>query len=129
AGVAAVTGAAEEFTGEGFTAMGDGSMTLIFSFSRGAAAWRRWSASAGLSADFVSDLVSADLVSEDLVSADLLSADLASGLASAFASVFASVLSWAFSTTAGRSAAVFSMMDFSELPLALTPAAGRCLTL
>jgi hypothetical protein len=99
-------------------------MTLIFSFSRGAAAWRRWSAglpavSAGLSADFTSDLGSTDLASADLVSA----------LASAFASVFASAFSWAFSTTADRSAAFFSMMAFSEIPLALTPAAGRLLTL
>ena len=53
----ATTGAAEEFTG----CTGDASMTRIFSFSRGAAAWRRWSASAGLSADFTSDLASADL--------------------------------------------------------------------
>jgi hypothetical protein len=45
------------------------------------------------------------------------------------ASAFASVFSWAFSATAGRSAAVFSMMAFSEIPLALTPAAGRLLTL
>src|SRR6185369_16118386 len=102
---------------------GDASMTLIFSFSRGAVAGRRWS-SAGLSADFTSDLASAGLASADLVSGDLVS-----GLASAFASALASVFSWAFSATAGRSAAVFSMMDFSEIPLALTPAAGRLLTL
>src|SRR5438034_7619754 len=125
AGAAAVTGAAEEFMGEEVTGCtGDGSMTLIFSLSRGAAAWRRWSASAELSTDFASDLESADLVSVDLESADLVS-----GLASAFASALASVFSWAFSTTAGRSAAVFSIMDFSEIPLALTPAAGRLLTL
>ena len=54
AGAAATTGAAEEFRG----CTGDASMTRIFSFSRGAAAWRRWSASAGLSADFTSDLAS-----------------------------------------------------------------------
>ena len=40
----------------------------------------------------------------------------------------ASVFSCGFSTTVGRSAAVFSMRDFSEMPLALTPAAGRLLT-
>src|SRR6185503_1229911 len=79
-----------------------------------------WSApSAGLSADFTSDLASADLVSADLVS----------GLASAFASAFASLFSGAFSTIAGRSAASLSLMAFSEIPFALTPAAGRLLTL
>src|SRR6476620_963973 len=89
--------------------MGDGSMTLIFS-----------------------DLVSVDFAWADLASADLastFSSVFASAFASALASVFASVFPWAFSTTAGRSAAVFSMTAFSEIPLALTPAAGRLLTL
>ena len=112
---AAATGAAADAAG----CTGDGSTTLIFSFSRGAAARAARPAGGGVlaacsqlgrrSVDFASGLVSALALS-------------------AFASAFASVFSCAFSTTAGRSAAVFSMMAFSEMPLALTPAAGRLLT-
>ena len=81
---------------------GDGSTTLIFSFSRGAA--RAGRGSAGMLA---------------------VSAGASAGFASAFMSAFTSALASTFSTTVGRSAAVFSKMPFSEIPLALTPAAGR----
>src|SRR3954466_7591495 len=64
-----------------------------------------------------------------LAVSDGASVGFTSAFASALTSAFASAFSCGFSTTAGRSAAVFSMMAFSEIPLALTPAAGRLLTL